>query len=210
MITGGKGGLATALVTAFHGSEWEILSPGRDELDVASRASVDAFFENLEVDLLICAAGLTRDTLLAKMDEHAWDEVWRVNYEGAASSTAAVLPGMIERKSGHIVFLSSQSAIHPPMGQVAYASAKAALLDLTHTLAAAHGRSGIRVNTVLPGFMETKMTEGVSLDRKEKVLSQHVLGKLNTPAAVAKFIRFLEEEMPHTSGQIFQLDSRLS
>jgi 3-oxoacyl-[acyl-carrier protein] reductase len=112
------------------------------------------------------------------------------------------------RSAGHIIFISSQSAIHPPPGQAAYAAAKAALLGLATELACRHGPAGIRINTVLPGFLETRMTAPVSAARKAEVLAGHVLGRFNTCEAVGRFIRFLHQDLPHTSGQVFQLDNR--
>jgi 3-oxoacyl-[acyl-carrier protein] reductase len=115
---------------------------------------------------------------------------------------------MIARGHGHIIFISSRSAKHPPIGQAAYATAKAALLGLTADLASRHGPSNIRVNTVLPGFMETRMTENITQTRRQQVLADHSLGRFNTCRQTAAFIRFLHHELPHTSGQVFQLDSR--
>jgi 3-oxoacyl-[acyl-carrier protein] reductase len=109
---------------------------------------------------------------------------------------------------GHVVFISSHSAIHPPPGQVAYATAKAALLGLTSGLAIELGPEQIRVNAILPGFLETRMTQGVSSLRREQVLSAHTLGRFNTCEAAAAMIAFLHHALPHTSGQMFQLDSR--
>ena len=117
---------------------------------------------------------------------------------------------MIQQGNGHIVFISSYSALHPPLGQLAYATAKAALLGLTQSLARENGHHGIRVNAVLPGFLETRMTELVSEKRKIEILANHTLGRFNTPVEVAKFIRYLHQDLCHTSGQVFQLDSRIS
>lgn len=133
-----------------------------------------------------------------------------VNYAGAVACAEAVLPGMVARGRGHLVFISSFAAIQPPVGLAAYATAKAALLGLTRDLAARHGRDGIRVNVVLPGFLETQMTANVTAKRRAEVISEHLLGALNTPQAVAEFIHFLHHRLPHTSGQSFQLDSRLA
>lgn len=210
VITGGSGGLGRALAEVFAGASWEVSAPGRDELDVTDLAAVKHYFTSRQVDLLVCAAGIIGDGLLAYQDEATWDAVFSVNYRGAAECAAAVLPEMKAHGCGHIVFISSHSALHPPPGQAAYAASKAALLGLTTALAKKHGSSGIRVNAVLPGFLETKMTAGVSSKRRSQVLGEHMLGSFNTPAAVAGFIRFLHEELPQTSGQVFRLDSRIS
>lgn len=210
VVTGGSGGLGRAVVEIFAAALWQIAAPSRAELDVTHSVGIRSYFESRPVDLLVCAAGITRDAPLARLDENAWDEVLAVNYQGAAACAAAVLPGMIARGSGHIIFISSYSALHPPLGQLAYGTAKAALLGLTESLAGINGCHGIRVNTILPGFLETPMTESVSGKRKAEVMNQHALGRFNTPEAVAKFIRYLHEDLPHTSGQVFQLDSRTS
>jgi 3-oxoacyl-[acyl-carrier protein] reductase len=117
---------------------------------------------------------------------------------------------MLARNTGHIIFISSFSALHPPLGQVAYAAAKAALLGYVADLAGRHGRSNIRVNAVLPGFLETRMTETVSARRRSEILAAHALERFNTCREAAGFIRFLHHDLPHTSGQVFQLDSRVN
>lgn len=209
VITGGNGGLGQAVAAAFASPQWRVAAPGRVDLDVAVAASIGQFFAGRVVDLLVCTAGITGEAPLAKLPEAVWDQVMAVNFAGAAACAAAVLPGMAARGRGHVVFISSFAAKHPPPGLTAYATAKAALLGLTRDLAARHGRHGIRVNSVLPGFLETRMTARVTAKRREQVLEEHVLGSLNTPAAVAGFIHFLHHSLPHTSGQTFHLDSRL-
>lgn len=208
IITGGHGGLAIAIAEAFATPDWQVTAAGRQELDVTDRSAIRTFFHQRRVDLLVCAAGITRDGLLAGLSEDHWDEVMTVNFHGTAACIWSALPGMIASGSGHIVILSSRSATHPPLGQSAYAASKAALLGLTQDLAKEAGPLGIRVNAVLPGFLETPMTRSVTSARREEIRCDHVLGRFNTPAAVARFIRFLHDELPHTSGQIFQLDNR--
>ncbi len=208
VITGGGGGLGRALSAAFHSPLWQASAPGHGELDVCDAAALCGYFSGRSVDLLICAAGLTRDAPLAHLSERAWDDVIAVNFGGAQACAAAVLPGMLARGSGHIVFISSFSARHPPVGQAAYATAKAGLLGLTQQLAARHGRHGVRVNAILPGFLETPMTRQVTALRRAAIRAEHALDAFNTPAAVAGFIHHLHHQLPHTSGQFFQLDSR--
>ncbi|MEI6654701.1 MAG: SDR family NAD(P)-dependent oxidoreductase [Verrucomicrobiota bacterium] len=208
VITGGSGGLGRALVTAFQSPLWRIAAPGRHELDVTDAAAVRAYFHGRVVDLLICAAGITGDAPLVRLEARVWDEVLAVNLGGAAACAAAVLPGMMARGSGHLMFISSFSALHPPPGQAAYATAKASLLGLTHDLARRHGRHGVRANAILPGFLATPMTRPVTAKRRAQILAEHSLGVFNTPSAVAAFMHHLHHQLPHTSGQVFQLDSR--
>ncbi len=209
VVTGGGGALGSAVAAAFSGlAGWEVHAPGRVELDVTDPAAVAAFFTGLRVDLLVCAAGTGAEGLLARLGPADWELAQEVNFLGAARCTRAVLPGMAQRGGGHVVFIGSGAALHPPAGLAAYATAKAALLGLTRDLARRHGPENIRVNSILPGFMDTRMTRRVSPARRESVLAAHALGALNTPDRAAAFIRFLHLEMPHTSGQVFQLDSR--
>jgi len=210
VITGGAGGLARAIANEFHEAGREVRAPGRSELDVTDPEAVAAYFAGLETDLLVCAAGITRDAPLAKLEESAWDETLAVNLHAAARCARGVLKGMWRRKSGHIVFVSSFSALHPPVGQAAYAAAKAGLIGLAKSLAREAGPVNVRVNVILPGFLETLMTAEVSPGRRDQVRKDHVLGRINTPEAVARFLRTLHEDLPHTSGQVFQLDSRVA
>ncbi len=208
VITGGNGGLAQSLAMEFAVTDWLVNTPGRAELDVSNLLSIEDYFVDRAFDLLICAAGLALDAPLVRMDEDVWDKVLEVNYQGAAACSKAALPAMMEQGHGHIVFISSYSAIHPPIGQTAYATAKAALIGLTQSMAQQYGGKNIRVNAILPGFLETPMTEKISTKRKAEILGEHHLQHFNTPEIVAKFIRQLHEDLLFTSGQIFQLDSR--
>lgn len=211
IITGGHGSLARSIASFFstHSPDLEILSPGRDECDVTNSAQCHEYFRSQPCDLLIYAAGKSDQELLAKSTSATWDEIIDVNLHAAARCAKEVSRGMIKQRCGHIIFLSSYSAIHPPAGQVAYASAKAGLIGLTKSLAKEWGRANIRVNAILPGFLDNPMTQSLSDSRKQAVLEQHTLGRLNTEHAVAALLHTLHFSMPHTSGQIFNLDSRI-
>lgn len=208
VITGGTGSLGSAVAETLQCPGWVIDSPGSQQLDMRDPTAIQQYFHERPVNLLVCAAGIIRDAPLARLSEEAWDETWAINFKGAAACAKAVVPVMAAKGAGHIVLISSFSALHPPIGQTAYATAKAALLGFVTDMAKRHGSSNIRINAVLPGFLETAMTAAVSDRRQVEILSEHQLGKLNTCQTAAKFIRFLHHEMPHTSGQIFQLDSR--
>ncbi|MBK1882322.1 SDR family NAD(P)-dependent oxidoreductase [Luteolibacter pohnpeiensis] len=212
VISGGTGGLGQAIERALSnpGSDWQVTAFGRKDLDLHHLESIQPWFLHRRVDLLVCAAGITSDAPLARLREKSWDETLRINLSASLACARAAIAGMLQNEiQGQVVFISSYSAIHPPIGQVAYATAKAALLGATKDLAAEFGAKGIRVNSILPGFLETPMTASVSPSRREQVLAEHQLGAFNDCEAVAGFIRFLHENLPHTSGQIFQLDSRL-
>lgn len=209
LITGGKGGLATELCSQLSAAGYEVVSPGHAELDVAKVDSVAGFIQGLDrIDLLINNAGVTRDRSVLKMTEPDWDEVLAVNAKGAFLCAKTVLRKMLRQRSGHIVNIGSYSALRPPHGQANYAAAKAALIGLTQSLAAEAGSRGVRINCVLPGFLETPMTAGLSAAVKTHALQAHALGRFNSVADAARFIVFLDT-MGAVSGQVFQLDSRL-
>lgn len=210
MITGAAGGLGQALTQSLRAVGMHVLAPGKAELDVTSADQVKSYLVDAgAVDLLVCNAGLTLDRPVARMSEADWDQVMEVNLKGAFRCAREVAPGMMKRRAGHLVFITSFSALHPPAGQVNYAAAKSALLGLMMSLAQELGPRNIRVNTILPGFLETKMTHGLPDAAKQASLNRHVLGRFNTPEVVGQFVAFLHEQLPHTSGQVFNLDSRI-
>jgi len=210
IITGGNGGLASSIAGRFADGGWQVRAPGRAELDVTDAAAVRAYFAGCRApDLLVCNAGVIRDRPLARLAPADWQHVMEVNFHGARRCAIASVDAMAARGGGHVVLISSGSALHPPAGQSAYAAAKAALLGLARELAAETGSLGIRVNVILPGFLETRMTQAVTAARRAEILAAHTLGRFNTPQDVANFLWHLHHALPHTSGQVFQLDSRL-
>lgn len=210
IITGGTGGLGKCIAERFKAAAWKVSALGRNDLNLDDLFEIEKYFSANPCDLLICAAGVIDDQPLAKMDESSWDEIIRINYTAAKQCALAAISKMTSKGAGHVVFISSYAANHPTIGQAAYATAKAGILGLTRDLALYHGSNNIRVNAILPGFMDTPMTEKVSIKRKQEIRELNALGEFNCPEIVAEFIHFLEERMPHTSGQVFQLDSRPS
>lgn len=208
LITGGEGDLAKALASRLRSDLYDVRTPGRDELDVTSPESVEAYFEKLDqLDFLINNAGITCDALFVKQSPTDWQRVIDVSLKGAhlCSQRAAAL--MLRRRSGHIINIGSFSALRPPVGQTAYAAAKAGLVALTKSYAAELGKRNIRVNCVLPGFLETRMTAGLSEKARTAALEKHVLGKFTTVEEAAEQIAYLAN-CGNISGQMFQLDSR--
>jgi NAD(P)-dependent dehydrogenase (short-subunit alcohol dehydrogenase family) len=208
LITGGEGDLARHIRAELESAGWDVLAPGRAELDVLQPK---AFFAQIDrLDLLINNAGIFRDASLLKMTEEDFDAVLDANLKGAFLCTQAALKLMSRQREGHIINIGSYSALSGPAGQANYAAAKAGLIALTQSTAKEYGLRNIRANCLLPGFLETKMTRHLLEDAewKEQLLSQHTLGRLNTPQDAARFIVMLHS-MPAVSGQVFQLDSRI-
>ncbi|MDF1752716.1 MAG: SDR family NAD(P)-dependent oxidoreductase [Verrucomicrobiales bacterium] len=209
VITGGRGDLASAFVSEFQGAGFTVFAPGRNELDVTDADAVKQFFSEIgPIDLLINNAGLTRDTVHSRLTEEDWDVVIDTNLKGSFLCARAALRAFPRKTGGHIINIGSFSAKSPPIGQSNYAAAKAGLIGLTQSLAKEYGKRDIRVNAILPGFLETKMTAALSNNARERIRDRHVLQRFNTTEDAARFAAFLHT-MKHVSGQVFQLDSRV-
>jgi len=208
LLTGGQGDLAQACAAALKEAGYFVLCPGRAELDVGSLESVKSYFTGLDrIDLLVSSAGNLRDRLLPRMSERDWDEVADIHLKGAFRCAQAVLRLMARQRSGHMLFVGSRSASHGPVGQTAYAAAKAGLIGLSKSLALEYGKRGIRANVILPGFLETGMTRDLLLKQRDAILAEHALGTLSSIEDAARFVVFLDS-LSAVSGQVFQLDSR--
>jgi len=207
LISGGEGDLARALQKEF--SRDHVHAPGRKEMDVRKEEQIEAYFSRLErVDVLIANAGLTRDGAVTGLTSADFNEAVDVNLHGAFLCSRAALKKMVKQKSGHIVLIGSRAAKYGTRGQSAYAAAKAGLVGLAQSVAKEYGARNIRCNVVLPGFLETKMTAGLTAERREEIRADHALGRFNTVENAARFIAFLTR-LDHVSSQIFTLDSRL-
>ncbi|MCE9518972.1 MAG: SDR family oxidoreductase [Verrucomicrobia bacterium] len=209
LITGGGGDLARAIREELTSCKISVHAPARAQLDVTSTASIEDGIKGLNrLDLLVSNAGLLIDRSMTAMSPLDFSAVLEANLSGAFRVARAALKIMSRQRSGHIIFIGSYSALSGPAGQCNYAAAKAGLIALTQSLAREYGARGIRVNCVLPGFLETKMTAHLGDELRAQFRDRHALGRFNTITEAARFIRFLHQEMPHTSGQVFSLDSR--
>jgi 3-oxoacyl-[acyl-carrier protein] reductase len=226
LVTGAAGGLGTELAREFVAQGWRVVAgwhrcaisfehervlPVR--LDVTDRDAVEAAVGEVlarwgGIDVLVSNAGLTADGLTARLTDAQWDRVLAVNLKGAFHCARAVLPSMIRRREGHIIHVSSFSARCGHAGQSNYAAAKAGVIGLTESLAREVGKRDVRVNCVLPGVLPTAMTASLSPDRLAELAADSVLGRINSPGEVARFIVFLAG-MRNVSGQVFQLDGRI-
>jgi len=208
IITGGQGDLARSIGEVFEKAGFQVESPAREELDVRRADAVAAYFEaKKEIAVLINNAGITGDALLGRLSPEAWDDVLDTNLKGAHLCSQAAARIMIRQRHGHIINIGSYSALRPPIGQSAYAAAKAGLIGLTKSYAKEFGGRNLRVNCVLPGFLETRMTAGLSDETRAAALARHALKRFNTREEAARFIHYLATT-ENISGQVFQLDSR--
>jgi len=209
LITGGEGGLGRALRQEFSAGGHVVHAPGRKAMDVRDEAQIEAYFSQLDrLDVLIANAGVTRDGSVTGLSTDDYAEVMNTNLRGVFLCARAVLKLMVRQRGGHILFIGSRSGRRGNRGQSVYAATKAGLVGLAQSLAQEYGGRNIRCNVVLPGFLETKMTAGLSAARLEEVRGEHVLGRFNTVANSARAIAFLAQ-LDHVSGQVFTLDSRI-
>lgn len=160
------------------------------------------------IDILVNNAGITADGLLIRMSEQDWDSVIDTNVKGPFLCTQAAAEIMKTQGSGHIINISSIVGIHGREGQANYASSKAALIGMTKSCARELGSSGIQVNAVLPGYLQTAMGSTVSPAVQDRIVREHTLGRPSTPGEVADFVHHLSW-MKNVSGQVFNLDSRI-
>jgi len=164
-----------------------------------------------DLDGLVNNAGLRRESILAMTSDRDWEQVLDVNLGGAFRCCRAVLPGMLHRRRGSIVNVSSLSAIRGLAGQTAYAATKAGILGLTRSLAREVGRRGVRVNAVLPGFVATDLTASVPPEVRALLRSAQCLPQETTPADVAAAVCFLlSERAAAITGQALVVDAGAS
>jgi 3-oxoacyl-[acyl-carrier protein] reductase len=180
--------------------------------DVSDAAQVEsmvaAALERLgRLDILVNNAGVTRDGLLLRMDETAWDAVLDINLKGAFLCTRAVLKPMVRQKSGCIVNITSVLGLRGNAGQANYAAAKAGLIGLTKSAAWEVASRGIRVNAVAPGFITTRMTERLPEGVTAEALKRIPLGRFGRPEDVAGVVVFLcSEAANYVTGQVVVVD----
>lgn len=209
VITGGRGDLARGLTTELVAAGYEVHAPSREELDVTDAGAVETYFDSFDrLDLLVNNAGITGDALFARQTPETWSAVIDTNLKGAHLCSQAAALIMMRKRDGHIINIGSYSGDHPPVGQTAYAAAKAGLVGLTKSFAKELGKRNLRINCVLPGFLETKMTADLSEAAIAGARKRHQLGRFNTVEEASRFITYLAST-EHISGQVFQLDSRV-
>jgi len=184
--------------------------------DVTSREDVEALFDKVlekfgRIDVVINNAGITRDTLMIRMDEKDWDMVLDINLKGAFLVTKTVARIMMKQRSGRIVNISSIVGITGNAGQVNYSASKAGLIGLTRSAAKELAPRGITVNAVAPGYIATDMTAALSDEAKEGFLGRVLIKRPGTPEDVASAVSFLaSDEASYITGQVLSVDGGLT
>ena len=143
------------------------------------------------IDILVNNAGITKDNILLRMKEDEWEDIINTNLSSIYKMSKAVLRGMIKKRSGRIISITSVVGAMGNAGQANYAAAKAGMIGFTKSLAREVGVRGITVNAIAPGFIETDMTDKLPVDQKEALASQIPMGRLGTTDEVAQAVLFL-------------------
>ena len=159
------------------------------------------------IDILVCNAGINRDSVIWKMEEKQWDEVMATDLKGTFNYCRAVAPLFREQKSGRIVNIASINALRGKFGQTNYSAAKAGVVGLSKALAKELGRSNVNVNVVCPGMIGTEMMAKIPEEFKQKARDETVLGRIGEPEDVASVVSFLcSEGARHITGEVIKVD----
>lgn len=159
------------------------------------------------VDILVNNAGLTRDNLLIRLSELEWDEVLAANLRGAFVATQAVLKGMMKKRAGRIINISSVVGITGNKGQANYAASKAGLIGFTKSVAKEYAGRGILANCIAPGFIDTDMTAALPEAARTALLESIPLGRLGAPADIAGAVLYLSSDLGgYITGQVLVVD----
>ena len=181
-------------------------------VDVSNSAQVNAAVDGAvaefgRLDILVNNAGITKDTFIIRMTEEDWDAVINVNLKGTFLFTKAATKPMMKQKSGNIVNIASIIGLMGNAGQCNYAASKAGVIAFTKSVAKELASRNIRVNAIAPGFIQTKMTDLLSEEVKQKMLEAIPMKKFGTAEDVAKTVIFLSSDAPsYLTGQVISVN----
>ena len=181
------------------------------EADVSDAEQAKALVDAVgELDILVNNAGVTRDGLIARMSDEDWRVVIETNLSGTFHTCRAAARGMMKRRSGSIVNVSSIVGLHGNPGQANYSASKAGIIGLTKALARELGNRGVRANVVAPGYVDTRLTQVIADEMKELMLANTPLGRFGRPEDIAGAVRFLcSDEASFITGEVLLVDGGL-
>lgn len=226
LVTGGNRGIGLAIARAFADAGDNVVITYRSgeppeglqgvTCEVTDSASVDAAFTAAEeifggpVEVLVANAGITRDTLLMRMTDDDFDSVIDTNLAGAFRCARRAATGMIRKRRGRIVLISSVVGLYGSPGQANYAASKSGLVGLARSISRELGGRGITANVVAPGFIDTEMTAVLPDEQKKAYLANIPAGRFATPEEVASVVRFVaSDDAAYITGAVIPVDGGL-
>ena len=233
LVTGASGGIGDAIARQLHAQGAAVVLAGRRRDALAALAEALGERVRVEVaelaepqaaeqliaaaeadgglDVLVNNAGLTRDNLALRMKDEAWQTVLDVNLSAGFRLIRAALRGMMRRRWGRIVNVTSIVAVTGNPGQANYAAAKAGMIGMTKSLAAEVASRGITVNCLAPGFIETPMTDALSEEQRARLLDRVPVGRLGSGADVAAAVGYLvSAEAAYVTGQTVHVNGGMA
>ena len=229
-VTGSTRGIGRAIAERLHAAGAKVAIVGRKAeaaaevaaalgagaqgfgCDVAQAAQVDAAVAAAErglgpISILVNNAGLTRDNILLRLSDDDWNAVLEANLTGAFHTTRAVIKGMMKRRAGRIINITSVVGLTGNKGQANYAASKAGLIGFTKSVAREYASRNVLANCIAPGFIETDMTAALPAGARDALLGQIALGRLGQPVDVAGAVLFLSSELAsYITGQVLVVD----
>ena len=234
LVTGASGGLGKAIAGALHtqgatvvlsGTRVDALNTVAAELgerahvvpaNLSDPDSLDALVKDSEaaagqVDILVNNAGLTRDNLAMRLKDEDWETVLAVNLTATFKLSRAVLRGMMKRRWGRIIGITSIVGVTGNPGQANYAASKAGMIGMSKSLAQEVASRGITVNCLAPGFIETAMTDGLGEQQHEKLLTAIPAGRMGAPGDIAAGVVYLaSDEAAYVTGQTLHVNGGMA
>jgi 3-oxoacyl-[acyl-carrier protein] reductase len=235
LVTGASGGIGGAIARGLHaqgahvvlsGTREEVLSQLRHELgerasvaicDLADGAAVDGLVASaeaaagMELDILVANAGVTKDGLILRMKDEDWQQVQRVNLESYFRLARSGLRGMMRRRRGRIIGITSVVGVMGNAGQTNYAASKAGMIGFTKALAQEIASRGLTANCVAPGFIVSPMTDALTGQQKTQILAGVPLGRLGSGDDVAAACVFLaSDEAAYVTGQTLHVNGGMA
>ncbi len=233
LVTGSTRGIGHEIAAAMHRAGARVAIVGRNAdnaaevalalggeargygCDISSTSGASTLVESVErdfgsVDILVNNAGVTRDNLLMRLKDDDWDAVLNANLRGAFATIRAASRGMMKRRWGRIINITSVVGITGNKGQANYAASKAGLIGLTKSVAKELASRNILANAVAPGFIETDMTAAMTPEARKALAAQIPLERLGAPGDIAGVCAFLASEYAsYITGQVFVVDGGL-
>ncbi|HEY2481766.1 MAG TPA: 3-oxoacyl-[acyl-carrier-protein] reductase [Caulobacteraceae bacterium] len=235
LVTGASGGIGGAIARALRTAGAQVVLSGTREAalatlaaqlgegasiavcDLAEASAVDGLLERAEaaagapIDILVANAGVTRDGLLLRMKDEDWETVLTVNLESYFRLSRAALRGMMRRRWGRIIGITSVVGVAGNPGQTNYAASKAGMIGFSKALAQEVASRNITVNCVAPGFIESPMTDALNEAQKSQILGTIPAGRLGAGAEVAAACLFLaSEEAAYVTGQTLHVNGGMA